>query len=78
MASVMGKIREAFASFGMEPADLPKAFVIHEVLGVAFAATTWAVCLPATCPALAAIPEACAGTCAARFRLRTRNIWHHF
>ena len=39
----MGKIKEAFASFGLDPIDLPKAFIIHEVIGISFAAATWAV-----------------------------------
>lgn len=39
----MNKLRKAFGDAGLEPADLPKALVIHEILGIAFAAAAWTV-----------------------------------
>lgn len=39
----MGKVREFFENSGFEPADIPKAFIIHELLGMGFAAAAWGV-----------------------------------
>lgn len=39
----MGKLREFLESSGLDPTDIPKAFIIHELLGVGFAAAAWGV-----------------------------------
>jgi hypothetical protein len=39
----MGRIREAFNAVGLEPVDVPKAFVVHELMGMSFVAATWMV-----------------------------------
>eukprot|EP00611_Tribonema_gayanum_P021937 TRINITY_DN4323_c0_g1_i4.p1 TRINITY_DN4323_c0_g1~~TRINITY_DN4323_c0_g1_i4.p1 ORF type:complete len:205 (+),score=40.78 TRINITY_DN4323_c0_g1_i4:138-752(+) len=37
-------LRSVFEDQGITPADFPTAFAIHELLAVAFLASTWAVC----------------------------------
>ena len=40
----MGRIRDYFVEQGLGPKDIPVAFVFHEVISVAFAASTWVAC----------------------------------
>jgi hypothetical protein len=40
----MGRIKQYFVDQGLTPADIPKAFIFHEVISVAFAAFTWSTC----------------------------------
>lgn len=39
----MGKLREFLENSGLDATDIPKAFVIHELLGIGFAAAAWTV-----------------------------------
>ena len=40
----MGRIKDYFIEQGLGPKDIPVAFVFHEVISVAFAASTWVAC----------------------------------
>ena len=40
----MGRIKDYFVEQGLGPKDIPVAFVFHEVISVAFAASTWVAC----------------------------------
>lgn len=39
----VGKLRQVLEDAGVEPIDIPKAIVLHELLGIGFAAATWGV-----------------------------------
>lgn len=39
----VGKLRQMLEDAGVEPIDIPKAIVVHELLGIGFAAATWGV-----------------------------------
>lgn len=39
----MGKIRQMLTDSGVDAQDIPKAIIIHELLGLGFAAAIWGV-----------------------------------
>eukprot|EP01026_Neomeris_dumetosa_P066344 TRINITY_DN64141_c0_g1_i1.p2 TRINITY_DN64141_c0_g1~~TRINITY_DN64141_c0_g1_i1.p2 ORF type:complete len:155 (-),score=3.61 TRINITY_DN64141_c0_g1_i1:164-628(-) len=41
---MVGRIRTWFEEQGLSAADIPKAFVIHEVIGISFAIAAWSMC----------------------------------
>lgn len=43
----MGRVRDFFDQCGLEPRDLPLAFVLHEVVSVALATAAWSFCYAA-------------------------------
>ncbi|KAJ1440278.1 hypothetical protein B484DRAFT_427448, partial [Ochromonadaceae sp. CCMP2298] len=43
-ASLQDKISEHFTEHGFSAADVPKAIVVHEMLGIAMLALTWSTC----------------------------------
>mmetsp|Transcript_3195 Transcript_3195/g.19755 ORF Transcript_3195/g.19755 Transcript_3195/m.19755 type:complete len:138 (-) Transcript_3195:861-1274(-) len=43
----MGRVHDFFDQCGLEPRDLPLAFVLHEVVSVALATAAWSFCYAA-------------------------------